>query len=276
YENAGIGMFWQYSGAWLGGLGVCLLSPGKSLFIFNPILLVSMVGLVLTARRIVKQEFFPILLYGTVNGIATLHLIHWVANGEISWGPRFFAHTIFIGILPAWYALHHVSRAWFRNLVLMAGIVGLAVQLLGTLYASELDYGAIRDDHSLYGVNGNAVAMSWVPILAWRAGDVATLIRRGHPFVPERFHAFKGSDKCIVPQWWCVRLWHFREYGVPRGAVLAAGAFLLTMLALGILVVLLALRTAMIAGHARERVPQLASLFPSNDDADEHAASVLS
>lgn len=203
----------------LEGLDICLTAPAASLFLYNPVLLVSAAVFAVLLPRLAREEFFPALVYALASFAVLIHWRYWVHN--ISWGPRLFAHTAPLMVIPAWYALRRYPWRWLRWLVGLAFAIGAGVQFLGTLYPTELDYGANRMARGA--IYGPCSRMAYVPLLRYRLGDLGELLFRREVFVPERFRRLPGAERWFVPQWWWVRLGSHPEYGVPR-AMVAAGA----------------------------------------------------
>ncbi len=230
-ELWGRGTSWLLSMPPLEGAQIFLLAPAESVFLYTPISLVSVWALFRLGWRFWQEEYAPLYLY--VGALVSLVLC-WVGwRDEIAWGPRLFVHVSFLLLLPTWLLLRLRPSKVLWSAVGLAAVIGALVQLLGTLYASENDYGALRAGPEAYGV----ARPSYVPYLAYRFRDLGQLLTRRQPFVPARFAGLERPQSWVVPQWWWVRLWAHPEYGVSRTLILVAVSSLL----IGFLVTLAAL-----------------------------------
>lgn len=261
FARRGIRVLWHYQGSFWRGISVCLWSPGKSLFLFNPILAVSLPLFVAALARIARTPFFPVFWYAVVHAAFTFPMIQWTERGEISWGARYFAHLMFVGVMPVWFAMQMRRSRRLMAAICVAGLLGAAVQLLGTLYAPELDYGAIRISDHAYGHDPD---LAWVSQLGYRADDLRHLIARAHCFVPQRFRDLPDADKYFVPQWWWARFLCRPAYGVTAAEVVSAMALL------GLLLAASGWRLALLFRHVAHEEPHLAAAiaFDGGDGLD--------
>ena len=130
YEPVTIG-FWReniFFGLW--GL---LLSPGKSLFLFSPPLLLGLLGI----RRLVKQRPHVALAIGlSVGPIVLIYARYLFWSGDWGWGPRFLVFALPAFILPA-AELFDRDRPPGRAQLAGVGallLAGVAVQGLGNAF----------------------------------------------------------------------------------------------------------------------------------------------
>ena len=106
------------------GFLTLLVSPGKSIFLYSPVLVLALVGI----RRLFQRT--PIL--AVVIGITSLLLVLFIccisfAGGDWCWGPRYL--TL---LLPLWglafpFAVH---TGWRRGMVLVLVGLGFLIQVL--------------------------------------------------------------------------------------------------------------------------------------------------
>lgn len=113
----------------LSGLHGLLWSPGKSVFLYAPLLLFGLGALPALwreRRREVCLVAVPCLL--TLLVVAKW----WAWHGDWAWGPRLLVGVLPLAFLPVALALARVGRAGALALALLTG-AGLGVQLLGVL-----------------------------------------------------------------------------------------------------------------------------------------------
>lgn len=114
----------EFSHRLLHGLHGFLFSPGRSVFLFCPVLLIALCGI----PRMWREARGTL---GLVSAVATFHLCVYAcwwawANGRGLWGPRYLVPMVPLALLPA---------AWARPGRLWTVVLGLstAIQILGVL-----------------------------------------------------------------------------------------------------------------------------------------------
>lgn len=123
-------------GGWIG----LLFSPGKSIFIYAPPLVMS----VLLWSRFRRQRPEMADLLAGLGIVAVLVFGTWWAwHGGWVWGPRFLVPVVPLWCLPL--TALPISRRWVGALVCLAAI-GLIIQLLATFTNVNSHYSAIFDD----------------------------------------------------------------------------------------------------------------------------------
>ncbi|MEM7348907.1 MAG: hypothetical protein AAF485_32155, partial [Chloroflexota bacterium] len=168
---------------WVGGLGL-LFSPYKSLFLFNPILLLYPIGFVL-GRFLLRREAVLGLL------LLALHVVlfgmWWSWEGGKSWGPRFLQPIIpilVIQLLPLIDKLLKRPILWQIIPVVLLAFLSVFIQLLGLTaddpYLAKYDFTAPFADVSnrpwaevpivghLLGWREAPIDFAWV----WQRGDL--------------------------------------------------------------------------------------------------------
>jgi hypothetical protein len=149
YNRARFGSFTTFSpgGAtftgktWIGLYGL-FLSPGKSVFLYAPPLLLTLFALP-TAWRRCRDLLLVILVTAGPAIYLSASAMFW--SDEYAWGPRHLVFAVPVLLLPAVIAFDHrlrAARGWARNglrgLLGAALAVGLFVQVLGSAFHWDL------------------------------------------------------------------------------------------------------------------------------------------
>ena len=127
--------FYPFSTPLLTGLSGQLLSPGKSLFLFSPPLLLGIAGLPAFLRRHTAVGLL-LLSCVVINLVFYGKYLEW--SGDYAWGPRYTVPMTALLLIPAievlsrWRQLPAISRA---AVVALAGL-GFIAQVLGV----SIDY----------------------------------------------------------------------------------------------------------------------------------------
>jgi hypothetical protein len=164
-----------FTGTWttpLGeGLSGLLVSPSRGLFVYSPILMLAVAGVVLSLRQPRRRLFFGCLAAGLGASLLTLAKYSlWF--GGASFGPRLLtdvlpALTMFLA--PAWAALER--RRFWRVAAMLLVAVSIGVQVVGVFYypsPREVDWNSAPRD---------------VPVRTrvwdWKDSQIARLLRNG-------------------------------------------------------------------------------------------------
>ncbi len=142
YNNIRFGSFWDFgyntgrdavfgfSVSPLSGLYGFLLSPGKSIFVYSPVLVAALIGAGSFHRRRREES---LLLWAIVASVALMYGRWWAWHGDWCWGPRFLVPLVPLLLLPALPVLEAFRRtraAGKAALLLLIGI-SIYVQVLG-------------------------------------------------------------------------------------------------------------------------------------------------
>jgi len=115
---------------WIGAFGM-LFAPGRSLFIYAPIMLAAVPGLWLIRRPTGLRTW----LIGTALAMLLLHGAWWSWWGAWSWGPRFLVPVLPLLALGLWGVLNWATHQG-RGVKMCLGLLALAsfmLQLPGVL-----------------------------------------------------------------------------------------------------------------------------------------------
>lgn len=154
-----------------GGIVGLLVSPGKSVFLYSPPLILSTI---LFPRF---RRHFPLIAHFMLMVTASALLFYgawWAWHGGWVWGPRFLVPLVPLWCLP-WLVLP--KKKFWIALALVIFLLGVGVQLVGTFidvnpaYQAAFVSGTDPDDESLYAVVHYDIGRS--PLLvatkhAWR------------------------------------------------------------------------------------------------------------
>jgi hypothetical protein len=164
--RAGLARGWLDFPLWDGLYGL-LLSPGKSLFLYAPPLLLALAGAVPFARRHRGAAFLFL-------AVPAVYLAVYGSKGVWSgggWGPRYLVPAV---PFAACLALPLIERAlrpgghWLKAGALALLIIGVGVQLLGVLKHPNL-YPIMFRDHLLPALPDDGAALGGLPSLVyWR------------------------------------------------------------------------------------------------------------
>ncbi|MCX6031088.1 MAG: hypothetical protein NT169_17545 [Chloroflexi bacterium] len=164
------------------GLYGVLFSPGRSLFLYSPVLLLALPGAVLWRRKDRRVPALCLLTIGAyVLAIATWH--SW--DGGWTWGSRLLTPVLpLIGILLA----PVIETAWANWRVLLVTLVlavaGGAIQMCALLrdpvqvMFENVEWGNVPYDDTLYSVRYSWLALQLRGLRQWNLCDVDALAVR--------------------------------------------------------------------------------------------------
>lgn len=148
-----------YSPLYEGVYGV-LFSPGKSLFLYSPLLVLAAFGVRPWLRRIGLAALFPLVLLALFLGLYGV-LPTW--HGDGAWGPRYFSPlTGPLAVLAAGFLAADGRRRELAWIALVA--LGAAVQVIGVTTSTPGYFGLLLDSRVLAS-NGDTSQAGWRPLL---------------------------------------------------------------------------------------------------------------
>ncbi|TMD02618.1 MAG: glycosyltransferase family 39 protein [Chloroflexi bacterium] len=112
----------------LEGLSGLLASPGKSLLLFSPVLLLAILGIPRFTRRH-RALAITSLAIVAVNLLLNAKVTNW--TGDDAWGPRFMVPVLALMLLPVLGWFEAEPRRWRIGLTAGLCTASVAVQLLG-------------------------------------------------------------------------------------------------------------------------------------------------
>ncbi len=243
------------------GLAGLLFSPGKSVLLYSPPILLAALGLPGLRRR--APRLAKTVLFASAFHVALLaSLAFW--HGDWSWGPRYL-----IPLLPLWALAFPFIRpsAWRRPVAATIVVAGVAVQLLGLAVVHERFFYQ-RGLPTYFWASDPSFYFRESALFA-RIGEVWSIARHGVPeeataFAPQPYqgvltYSIRGvADPRAAPDWmrrfqifhlgrpWTCWIWAVdrSRYELPVRRPGALAAALVATLALGGVFVLGGLRNA--------------------------------
>ncbi|MCJ7544646.1 MAG: hypothetical protein MUP47_08825, partial [Phycisphaerae bacterium] len=123
-----------FSTPWVDGLGGLLLSPGKSVFLYNPVLLLAILGLAAFWKA---HRGLAMMVIAAFAATVLFHSKFTFWSGDLAWGPRYLASVMGLCVLPI---VPLVQRARWRWLVAPAVGVSVVIQLASVVHSFGLEY----------------------------------------------------------------------------------------------------------------------------------------
>ena len=117
--------YWRYGTPWatypnesfstpaIDGLWGLLLSPGKSVFLYSPPLVLGVAGL-LRAKHVSRERFVDAIFFAGVLAVQVcVYCRWWDWSGDDAWGPRFLLPGAVLATIPAIHVL--IARGSWRS-----------------------------------------------------------------------------------------------------------------------------------------------------------------
>ncbi len=191
-------------GDWWAGFSGIMLSPGKGLFVFSPVVILGLLSFWPFARRHRRAALL-------VGALIVLHIAFYARvpqwDAGTSWGPRYLDFIVPLCLLPlpwglAWLA--GCGRALRLTLVTLAGALvalALVVQLLSVLVNFDTGYNAVTDGRRYWTV-GNAPPLVHAGILRERvAAWWAVRFPAGNAIVLDRGIVVANEAEALWPRY---------------------------------------------------------------------------
>jgi len=216
YEN--------FNGRFLVGFFGILFSPGKSLFLFNPLTLFGCLGFMLFLR----QQRKTALLFGW---LIVSHLLlfssWWSWQGGMSWGPRLMLVVIPYLILPVGFLLREYKQA-VKIPILVFLVVGILIQLPSVTvniaryyYEMNKQFGTYGHDRILFSPRYSQLIGQFkqVAVVFDNLGDdiqmaqMASMAKNGERFLGADISVVLDNGLAVnAPNFW----WYYmRVFGYP-------------------------------------------------------------
>lgn len=159
--------YWSFVGRYVplyeGVYGV-LFSPGKSLFLYSPVLVFAVFGIRPWLRRIGPAALFPaallLLFLGLYGVLPTWH-------GDGAWGPRYFSPlTGPLAVLAAGFVATAAGPARRRREIAWIALVALGAMVQGIgVTTSTAGYFGLLIENGVLASNGDTGQPAWKPVL---------------------------------------------------------------------------------------------------------------
>jgi hypothetical protein len=172
----------------LAGLHGLLFSPGKSVFLYAPLLLLAVPGALRMARER-RRELYVLALPVLFTLLAAARW--WAWSGDVAWGPRLLVPVLPLAFVPALFALPGPSRVR-RALFAALCALGLYVGFLGVAFR-PFQYVAVAQEATRVTLGkGDPGKMRDVPITLHHVPELSPLV--GHHWLLGRALAGEGWD----------------------------------------------------------------------------------
>jgi len=222
---------------WVGVVGH-LFTPGKSIFLYNPILIIAVIGF----YEFIKVKPYEALLVALVFLAHLLLYSKWeVWMGGMCWGSRFLMVTFPYLVLSSGFLLSKRGRMWWKISLVLVGI-GFLVQLPALIvnvsryhYTLRVAHGDQMMNRLIYAPKDSPLVGQWREVIKVVGNlknphylrELASLAKNQKMFIG------KGDEEVLtyglalnVPNFWWVYLY---LYGFPLRVVLPLVFFLITI-----------------------------------------------
>jgi hypothetical protein len=214
-----------------------LFGPGKGWFVLSPILLLSVFGFPALARLLPGYALMAPLSF--LGSIALSTAMHGIADGPMSWGPRYQVHDVTLFALPLTFGLRALAGRWSGRLVLGCVVpLSLCIQLAAVFTTVHLEYA--QNDQGTQGDNYRLIVSARDGQLGRRVRNIGAWLTepaRPIPAAPET--AFERTPQArglhaelirgrYVPDFWGPVMAK-RLSGLPRALVLTVWSVCLAL-----------------------------------------------
>lgn len=129
--NSGRDARFGFNVSLLSGLYGFIFSPGKSIFLYSPILLATLFGISAFHKR---RKAESLLLWPVVVTLTLLYSKWWAWHGDWAWGPRFLVPIIPLLVLPLVFLLENFKNWKLAAKAAFLFLIGISfyVQILGS------------------------------------------------------------------------------------------------------------------------------------------------
>ncbi|HUF23220.1 MAG TPA: hypothetical protein VMN81_03750 [Vicinamibacterales bacterium] len=208
------------SGSLAAGAAGLLFSPGKSIFLFSPALLIAALGM---PRMLRDARTDALMVLGVLALFVGVHgsLLSW--HGDWGWGPRYAVFVLPLLLLPAVFVLNAGEATGARRHA-MRGIVaaGVVVQLAAVAINWQYQYQLMSADGRLHASTPWRADNQLTDGLRAAAGNAARTAGAGMPArVPAGVSRHTRTASTGVNVWWITAV---RAGVLPAYALAAAAA----------------------------------------------------
>jgi len=191
-------------GDWWAGFSGIVLSPGKGLLVFSPVVILGLLSLWPFARRQPRAALL-------VGALIALHIAFYARvpqwDAGTSWGPRYLDFVVPLCLLPlpwglAWLAGRgRALRLTLGGLASVLAALALVVQLLGVLVNFDTGYNAVTTGRR-YWTTANSPPIVHAGILRERvAAWWAVRFPAGDAIVPDRGIVVANETEALWPRY---------------------------------------------------------------------------
>lgn len=240
YDRLPNGLPRSFTLNWETGLNILLFSPGKSIFVFAPLLLLVPIGgfLWLKKRLHAPEAIFSL----STGGLYLVILSRWArVEGGVAWGPRLFIPAIpmlFLCLIPVFLK----PAGIFRRVSYLLILTGFLIQISGVFV--NFSTFIHRQAESYYNPSDGSYMISFNPIPG-HFSEMKTLLKalpglrqRSPDDAARNRYMEQINPDGILDLWW-MYMWLDRVPAVLIGTILA---ILLLLLASGVSLIAIGFR----------------------------------
>jgi hypothetical protein len=129
-------------------LAAMLFSPGKSIFLYNPVLLLLPVCVYGFYRR---HKVVALAAFAAIIGSFVFHSFHTTWAGDYAWSIRYEVPVLSFLILPLVVLFNRPLRALARTVVISVIVVSIVIQLASVVYNFNLEFVQNPNHHLIPG-----------------------------------------------------------------------------------------------------------------------------
>ncbi len=204
----------DFTHPFLSGFVGLLISPGRGLFLYFPLALLSLAILILRCKR---DGALSVFLFSMFLIPALFHARWWSWEGGWCWGPRFFVPVLPLLTLPLGYWIegkrYHPARTW---IVLGVAVLSAVIAFSGTLVSFN-DYYTVMKAH--YGILKSPYypdmrwSWQWSPLVKYWGFEHKNFLLLGAAFSTPAARFWQAGFGVIGLLWMCVTALLVRSTG---------------------------------------------------------------
>jgi len=243
------------------GFAVFLASPGKAVWLFNPLVVLAAAGW----RRLWSTDAAAAIFVAWIfTSNLVVHSLWTQPEAGVCWGPRFFVGVLPVLLLPAAFFWHRSNSTKVRYGMAALVLIGLLVQVVGTSvnYSGVLVFESMVPrfaSKAVYYTSPDTYNLAFSPFPS-HIGKLSEILSQGNLLAvrPEAVRAASDRSATHSFPFWCDTLdvWavQLTKDGYPAGRVLTIEIWLVFS---GVVCLFLAFRKANTATARNEKQDEI-------------------